>query len=98
MEWTGARYADNPTVQVQTWIGALPGRVWELVSDIELMKCFDFCGPIPEDISGRCTSRALKSLSRTKAPMAAAASSVVALRSGSLNTNATSSSKSSPLE
>lgn len=37
MEWTGARYADNPTVQVQTWIGALPGRVWELVSDIELM-------------------------------------------------------------
>src|SRR5882757_2512928 len=37
MEWTGARYADNPTVQVQTWIGASPGRVWELVSDIELM-------------------------------------------------------------
>ena len=37
MEWTGARYADNPTVQVQMWIGALPGRVWELVSDIELM-------------------------------------------------------------
>ena len=24
-------------MQVQTWIGALPGRVWELVSDIELM-------------------------------------------------------------
>jgi uncharacterized membrane protein len=37
MEWTGARYADNPTVQVQTWISALPGRVWQLVSDIELM-------------------------------------------------------------
>ena len=37
MEWTGARYADNPTVQVQTWIAALPARVWELVSDIELM-------------------------------------------------------------
>ena len=37
MEWTGARYADNPTVQVQTWIDVLPGRVWELVSDIELM-------------------------------------------------------------
>jgi uncharacterized membrane protein len=37
MEWTGARYADNPTVQVQTWIGASPRRVWELVSDIELM-------------------------------------------------------------
>jgi Polyketide cyclase / dehydrase and lipid transport len=37
MEWTGARYADNPTVQVQTWIDALPRGVWELVSDIELM-------------------------------------------------------------
>ena len=37
MEWTGARYADNPTVQVQTWIGASQRRVWELVSDIELM-------------------------------------------------------------
>jgi uncharacterized membrane protein len=37
MEWTGARYADNSTVQVQTWIDALPRGVWELVSDIELM-------------------------------------------------------------
>ena len=37
MEWTGARYADKPTVQVQTWIGASPRRVWDLVSDIELM-------------------------------------------------------------
>jgi uncharacterized membrane protein len=37
MEWTGARYADTPTVQVQTWIGAPPKRVWELVSDIQLM-------------------------------------------------------------
>jgi uncharacterized protein YndB with AHSA1/START domain len=37
VEWTGARYADNPTVQAQTWIGASPRRVWELVSDIELM-------------------------------------------------------------
>jgi uncharacterized membrane protein len=37
MEWTGARYADKPTVEVRTWIGAPPGRVWELVSDIELM-------------------------------------------------------------
>ena len=27
----------TPTVQVQTWIGASPRRVWELVSDIELM-------------------------------------------------------------
>ena len=37
MEWTGVRYADKPTVQVQTWIDASPQRVWELVSDIELM-------------------------------------------------------------
>ena len=37
MEWTGARYADKPTVQVQTWIVAPPHRVWEIVSDIELM-------------------------------------------------------------
>jgi uncharacterized protein YndB with AHSA1/START domain len=37
MEWTGARYADKPTVQVATWIDASPRRVWELVSDIQLM-------------------------------------------------------------
>ncbi|MFC7339880.1 SRPBCC family protein [Saccharopolyspora griseoalba] len=37
MEWTGARYADKPTVQVETWINASPERVWELVSEIELM-------------------------------------------------------------
>lgn len=37
MEWTGARYADKPTVQVQTWIDAPPQRVWALVSDIALM-------------------------------------------------------------
>ncbi|MEV4729777.1 SRPBCC family protein [Saccharopolyspora sp. NPDC049426] len=37
MEWTGARYADKPTVQVETWINASPDRVWGLVSDIELM-------------------------------------------------------------
>lgn len=37
MEWTGARYADKPTVQVQTWIDAPPHRVWQVVSDIELM-------------------------------------------------------------
>jgi uncharacterized membrane protein len=37
MEWTNARYADKPTTQVQTWIDAPPSRVWQLVSDIELM-------------------------------------------------------------
>jgi uncharacterized protein YndB with AHSA1/START domain len=37
MEWTGARYGDKPTVEVRTWIDASPRRVWELVSDIELM-------------------------------------------------------------
>ena len=37
MEWTGARYADKPTVQVQTWIEASPERVWRIVADIEAM-------------------------------------------------------------
>jgi len=37
VEWTGARYADKPTVEVQTWIDASPKRVWELVSDVGLM-------------------------------------------------------------
>jgi uncharacterized protein YndB with AHSA1/START domain len=37
MEWTGARYSDMPTVEVQTWIDAPPERIWPLVADIELM-------------------------------------------------------------
>jgi hypothetical protein len=37
MEWTGACYADKPTVEVRIWIDAAPARVWELVSDIGLM-------------------------------------------------------------
>ncbi|MER5525262.1 SRPBCC family protein [Streptomyces sp. NPDC002677] len=37
MEWTGARYADKPTVEVRTWIDAPPEKVWALVSDVELM-------------------------------------------------------------
>jgi hypothetical protein len=34
MEWTGARYTDKPTVQVQTWIDANPERVWRIVADV----------------------------------------------------------------
>ncbi|WP_082953066.1 SRPBCC family protein [Mycobacterium sp. 852002-10029_SCH5224772] len=37
VEWTGARYADAPTVEASTWIDADPARVWSLVSDIALM-------------------------------------------------------------
>jgi hypothetical protein len=40
VEWTGARYADKPTVEASTWVDAEPGRVWELVSDIHLMPAF----------------------------------------------------------
>lgn len=31
------RYADTPTVEVDTYIDAPPARVWELVTDIHLM-------------------------------------------------------------
>lgn len=37
VEWTGARYADKPTVEGSTWIDADPAKVWSLVSDINLM-------------------------------------------------------------
>jgi uncharacterized protein YndB with AHSA1/START domain len=40
MEWTGARYADTPTVEVRRRIEASPERVWELVTDIGLMPRF----------------------------------------------------------
>lgn len=33
MEWTGARYADCPTVEVDTYVDAPPAAVWGLVSD-----------------------------------------------------------------
>jgi uncharacterized protein YndB with AHSA1/START domain len=37
MEWTGARYADTPTVEVPIEIDAPPERVWAIVSDISVM-------------------------------------------------------------
>ncbi|RSN23942.1 cyclase [Streptomyces sp. WAC 05977] len=37
MEWTGAKYADGPTVEVQAWVDAAPERVWSIVSDVRLM-------------------------------------------------------------
>ncbi len=40
VEWTGARYADKPTVEASTWVDADPARVWNLISDIHLMPNF----------------------------------------------------------
>ncbi|MDI2124959.1 SRPBCC family protein [Yinghuangia seranimata] len=37
MEWTGQRYADGPTVAVDTYVDAPCDRVWALVADIHLM-------------------------------------------------------------
>ena len=37
MEWTGARYADKPTVEVETFIAAPPSAVWDYVTDVGLM-------------------------------------------------------------
>jgi uncharacterized protein YndB with AHSA1/START domain len=37
VEWTGARYADKPKVEVLIDIDAPPERVWTIVSDIEVM-------------------------------------------------------------
>jgi uncharacterized protein YndB with AHSA1/START domain len=37
MEWTGARYADQPTVEATTWIDGDPERVWQVVADVRLM-------------------------------------------------------------
>jgi uncharacterized protein YndB with AHSA1/START domain len=37
MEWTGQVFADTPTVAAEIYIEAPPQRVWDLVSDIDLM-------------------------------------------------------------
>jgi uncharacterized protein YndB with AHSA1/START domain len=37
MQWTGAKYADGPTVSVETWIDAPPEVVWSVVTDVESM-------------------------------------------------------------
>ncbi|WP_028936911.1 SRPBCC family protein [Pseudonocardia spinosispora] len=37
MEWTGARYADKPIVEVETFIEASPEQIWALVADVEQM-------------------------------------------------------------
>ena len=37
MEWTGARYADKPTVQVSTHIDLPPDEVWPVIADPLLM-------------------------------------------------------------
>lgn len=37
VEWTGARYADKPTVEVELFIDAPPAKVWHAIADIQLM-------------------------------------------------------------
>ncbi|HXW43438.1 MAG TPA: SRPBCC family protein [Streptosporangiaceae bacterium] len=56
MKWTGAKYADGPTAEVETWIDAPPRVVWTIVTDVESMPqmstelqsvrwCDDAAGP-----------------------------------------------------
>ncbi len=40
MEWTGARYADTPTAQVEVTIDAPPERIWDVIADPLLMPRF----------------------------------------------------------
>jgi uncharacterized membrane protein len=54
MEWTGARYADIPTAEVRTWIDAPPQRVWEIVSDVELMPTMSSELQSVEWLDGAC--------------------------------------------
>ena len=71
------------------------GRISSAVTactDIDDAKCLAFCGPNPVAISARCTSRALKSLTTTNAPIASSASAGAALKSGARNTNPSSNS------
>jgi hypothetical protein len=37
MKWTGARYADSPTVQVTAWVDAPPSLVWAEATDVSAM-------------------------------------------------------------
>jgi uncharacterized protein YndB with AHSA1/START domain len=65
MEWTGAKYADGPTAEVQTWIDASPRRVWEIVTDVESMpdmspevQSVTWCdGAAEPAVGGRFTGR-----------------------------------------
>jgi hypothetical protein len=74
VEWTGARYADMPTVEVSTWIEAPPEHVWPLVSDIRLIPGLSrelqsvewlggvsqpAVGAIPRAQQARCAGRAV---------------------------------------
>ncbi|MEV0032407.1 SRPBCC family protein [Nocardia sp. NPDC050793] len=40
MEWTGATYADTPTAEGIIHIDAPLARVWNVVTDVELMPIF----------------------------------------------------------
>ena len=54
MEWTGARYADRPTVEVPIEIDAPLERVWAIVSEIETMPGASPELQAVEWLDGRC--------------------------------------------
>jgi hypothetical protein len=37
MAWTATRYADTPSIEIETWIDARPSRVWAEIADIGAM-------------------------------------------------------------